>query len=50
MSPATFLRFLGKILANFELCVLRRNTEGMGGRKGTAVSPTLLSTRIRVTK
>lgn len=50
MSPATFLRFLGKLLANFELCVLRRNTEGMRGRKETAVSPTLLPTRMRVTK
>lgn len=44
MSPAAFLRFLGKILANFELCVLRRNTKGMGGREETAVIPTPLST------
>lgn len=44
MSPAAFLGFLGKILANFELCVLRRNTKGMGGREETAVIPTPLST------
>jgi hypothetical protein len=45
MSPAAFLRFLGKILANLELCVLGRNSEGIGGGGGgTAGIPTLLPT------
>lgn len=44
MSPAAFLGFLGKILANLELCVLGEKQQGHGGRKGTAEIPTLLPT------